>query len=153
MCYSCQIGVLANKIRSAQPQTIAKVICDALSLIVSTCVFNQCHGYWLLLDVLATNIMLYVYLLKDRLDLQVEVDVAEDTYMCMKMKQLGANMQLQVAFVLGPLLDFMDFFKLFKAHNMYVLMLDPQFEDLSLVGDYVGHASVIEIDVAYDTNF
>jgi hypothetical protein len=142
MCYSCQIGVLANKIRSAQPQTIAKVICDALSLIVSTCVFNQCHGYWLLLDVLATNIMLYVYLLKDRLDLQVEVDVAEDTYMCMKMKQLGANMQLQVAFVLGPLLDFMDFFK-----------LDPQFEDLSLVGDYVGHASVIEIDVAYDTNF
>jgi hypothetical protein len=142
MCYSCQIGVLANKIRSAQPQTIAKVICDALSLIVSTCVFNQCHGYWLLLDVLATNIMLYVYLLKDRLDLQVEVDVAEDTYMCMKMKQLGANMQLQVAFVLGPLLDFMD-----------VLMLDPQFEDLSLVGDYVGHASVIEIDVAYDTNF
>jgi hypothetical protein len=32
-------------------------------------------------------------------------------------------------------------------------MLDPQFKDLSLVGDYVGHALVIEIDVAYDTQF
>jgi hypothetical protein len=26
-------------------------------------------------------------------------------------------------------------------------MLDLQFKDLSLVGDYVGHSSVIEIDV------
>jgi hypothetical protein len=32
-------------------------------------------------------------------------------------------------------------------------MLDPQFKDLNLVGDYVGHASVIEIDVAHDTQF
>jgi hypothetical protein len=97
--------------------------------------------------------MLYVYLFKDRLDLQIEVDVAEDTNMCMKMKQFGANMQLQVAFVLRLFLDFMDSFKLSKAHNMLVLMLDPQFKDLSLVGDYVGHALVIEIDVAYDTEF
>jgi hypothetical protein len=73
--------------------------------------------------------MLHVHLFKDRLDLQVKVDVAKDMDMCMKMKQLGANMQLQVAFVLRPFLDFMDSFKLSKAHNMLVLMLDPQFKD------------------------
>jgi hypothetical protein len=78
--------------------------------------------------------MLYVYLFKDMLNLQVEVDVAMDMDMCMKMEQLGANMQLQVAFVLRPFLDFMDSFKLSKAHNMFVLMLNPQFKDLNLVG-------------------
>jgi hypothetical protein len=34
---------------------------------------------------------------------------------------------------------------------MLVLMLDPLFKDLSLVGNYVGHASTIEIVSAYDT--
>jgi hypothetical protein len=46
--------------------------------------------------------MLYVYLLKVRLNLQATVDVVKDMDMCMKMKQLGAKMQLQVAFVLRP---------------------------------------------------
>jgi hypothetical protein len=32
-------------------------------------------------------------------------------------------------------------------------MLDPPFKDLNLVGDYVGHALVFEIDVAHDTQF
>jgi hypothetical protein len=42
-----------------------------------------------------------------------------------KVKKLGANMREQIALVLRPFLDFMDFFKLFKAHNMVALMLDP----------------------------
>ncbi len=87
-----------------------------------------------------TTIKLYVQLFKYRLDLQAKVDVVEDMDMCMKVKQLGANMRLQVAIVLRPFLDFMDSFKLFKTHNVLVLMLDPCFKDLSLVGDYVGHA-------------
>lgn len=37
---------------------------------------------------------------------------------------------------------------------MLVFMLDPRFKDLSFVGDYVGHASIIEITVhAYDAHF
>ncbi len=47
----------------------------------------------------------------------------------------------------------MDSFKLSKTHNMLVLMLDPWFKDLSLVGDYVGHVSTIEIATTYDTQF
>jgi hypothetical protein len=58
------------------------------------CVLNQCCGYWLLLDVLATIIRLYIQFFKDRLDLQVEVNVVEDMDMCMKVKQLGANLRL-----------------------------------------------------------
>jgi len=34
---------------------------------------------------------------------------------------------------------------------MVTLMLDPCFKDLSLMGDYVGHFSTIEIVVAYDS--
>jgi hypothetical protein len=78
--------------------------------------------------------------LKYKLNLQAKVDVVEDMDMCMKVKQLGANMRLQVAIVLRPFLDFMDSFKLFKTHDMLVLILDPFFKDLNLVGDYVGHA-------------
>ncbi len=36
---------------------------------------------------------------------------------------------------------------------MVALMLDPQFKDLSLVVDYVGHSFAIEIVVAYDKEF
>ncbi len=60
-----------------------------------------------------------------------------------KVKKLGANMQKQVAFILRPFLDFVDCFKLSKVHNMVVLMLDPRFKDLSLIGDYVGHSFAI----------
>jgi hypothetical protein len=49
-------------------------------------------------------------------------------------------------------LDFLDFYKLFKAHNMFTsFMLDPWFKDLNLVGDYVDHVLVIEIVIAFDT--
>jgi hypothetical protein len=56
------------------------------------------------------------------LDLQVEVDVEEDMDMHVKVKQLGGNMPLQVAIVLRLFLDFMDSFKLSKAHNMLALI-------------------------------
>jgi hypothetical protein len=39
----------------------------------------------------------------------------------------------------------MDCFKIFKYHNMFVFMLDPSFRYSSFVGDYVGHALIIEI--------
>lgn len=49
-------------------------------------------------------------------------------------------------------LDFMDFFKLSKAHNMFTsFMLDPWFKDLNLAGDYVDHVLAIEIVVTFDT--
>jgi hypothetical protein len=61
----------------------------------------------------------------DRLDLQVEVDVVEDVDMHMKVKQIGGNMWLQIIIVLRPFLDFMDSFKLSKAHNMFALIWNP----------------------------
>jgi hypothetical protein len=73
--------------------------------------------------------------------------------MHMKVNQLGANMQEQIIIVLTPFLDFMFSFKFTKAPNMITLLLSPWFKDLSLVVDYVGHFSTIEIDVVYDKKF
>ncbi len=52
---------------------------------------------------------------KDRLELQVEVNVVEGMDMCTKEKQLGVNMQQQVIIVLMPFFDFMDSLKILKA--------------------------------------
>jgi hypothetical protein len=68
-------------------------------------------------------------------------------------EKLGANMQEQVALVLRSFLNFMDYFKLSKAHNMVGLMLDPQFKDLTIVGDYVNHSFAIVIATTYDKEF
>ncbi len=104
-------------------------------------------------DVLAFAIKLYVKLIKDKLELQVELDASKEMDMCIKVKKLGANMREQVALVLRPFLDFMDCFKHSKAHNMVALMLDLQFKNLRLVGNYVGHYFAIVIAFAYDRKF
>jgi hypothetical protein len=62
-------------------------------------------------------------------------------------KKLGVNMQQQVPHVLRALFDFINF-KLSKVHNMVALMIDLWFKDSNLMGDYVGHLSVIEIVAA-----
>lgn len=64
-------------------------------------------------------------------------------------------MKEQVTRVLiHPFLSFINCYNASKVHNMLVFMLDPRFKDLSFVGDYVGHASIIEITVhAYDAHF
>ncbi len=90
---------------------------------------------------------------KERLELQIKIDDVKELDTCTKVKQLGVNMQKQVNVVLQPFLNFMDFFQPTKAHNMVALVLDPRFKDLSLVGDYVGHAFAIEIATTYDVNF
>lgn len=56
-------------------------------------------------------------------------------------------MQQQVPHVLRALFDFINF-KLSKVHNMVALMFDLWFKDSNLMGDYVGHLSVIEIVAA-----
>ncbi len=93
MCYGRQIKDLVNMIPLAQTWAIVEAICDAFSLVVTTCVVNQWRGYWLLSNVLAFAIKLYVKLTKEILELQVEVDAIEEMDMCTKVKKLGANMQ------------------------------------------------------------
>jgi len=91
MCYGRHIKVLVNKIPLAQTWAIANAICDALSHVVITCVIKHCCGYWSLLDALASTIKLYVKLSKERLELQIEVDVVDEMDICTKVKKLGAN--------------------------------------------------------------
>jgi hypothetical protein len=73
--------------------------------------------------------------------------------MHMKVKQFNVNMQRQVTIVLRPFLYFLYSFNPIKAHNMVILMLDPRFEDLSLMVNCVGHFFTIKIAIAYDIEF
>jgi hypothetical protein len=43
---------------------------------------------------------------------------------CYEVKLFGANMHIHVVIVFRPFLDFMNNFKLSKARNMLMLMLD-----------------------------
>jgi hypothetical protein len=56
-----------------------------------------------------------VQFVKERLELQVEIDNVKELDVCMKVKQLGMNMQKQVNVVLQPFLNFMDFFQPTKS--------------------------------------
>ncbi len=92
MCYGHQIKALTNKIPSTQTWAVVQAICDVLSPIVTTCVVNQCHGYWLLSNAIAFANKLYVRLTKEKLELQAKVDASEEMDMRTKLKILGANM-------------------------------------------------------------
>jgi hypothetical protein len=87
---------------------------------------------------------------KEILGLQVKIDAIEEMNMCMLVKQLGANKQGQVIMVLRTFLDFMFSFKSIKTHNMVALILDPQFKNLNLAVDYVGHSFAIKIVATCD---
>jgi hypothetical protein len=86
------------------------------------------------------------------LALHVKV-VVQDMDMHTKVKQFGVNMRKQMTINLIPFLDFMDSLKLFKAYNMFALMLYPQLKDLNLVRNYIDHSSTIDIANAYDNQF
>jgi hypothetical protein len=94
-----------------------------------------------------------VELNKDKLEFQEVVDVTGKMDMCCKVKLFDFNIHIQVVIVLKPFLDFMNNFKLSKAHNMLMWMLDLWFKNLNLVGEYVGQKPAIEIVVIYDNQF
>jgi hypothetical protein len=70
LCYFQQTKALANKIPPTQTWAIVEAICDAFSHVVRAYGINQCHGYWTLLDTLASAIKLYVQPTKESLELQ-----------------------------------------------------------------------------------
>jgi hypothetical protein len=96
-----------------------------------------------------------VKLEKEILGMEAKVDLTAFLDIRMKVKQLGANMREQVTHILVHLfLSFINCYNASKVHNMLAFMLDPHFKDFSLVRDYVGHASIIEIlNHAYDAHF
>jgi len=51
---------------------------------------------------------------------------------------LGYQMQTEIVGALKLLLAFASSFQPRHAHNMLVIMLDPHFKNLQLIGDYVG---------------
>ncbi len=55
-----------------------------------------------------------------------------------KLLDLGYQMQTEIIGALKLLLAFASSFQRHHVHNMLVIMLDPHFKNLQLIGDYVG---------------
>ncbi len=71
VCYNQQTLVLQGKIPTSQVWAIIEVIASTFALVISSCVLNQCYGYWLLSDALANAINLCVKLTQERLQLEI----------------------------------------------------------------------------------
>jgi len=119
MCYGCQMKVL-KLTRSFQYVDLGNCL-NNLWCTFSCCVV--CIGYCQMLCF--CNQIVYTKLIKKKLELQAKVNATKEMDMCMKVKQLSANMWGQVVINMRPFLDFMDFFKPTKVHNMVAFMLDP----------------------------
>jgi hypothetical protein len=68
-----------------------------------------------------------------------------------KLGALHIHMMAEVKAILAPFLAFASTYIIVKAHNMFVLMLDPQFKSLDILKSFVGKAKVVHMVVEYDT--
>jgi hypothetical protein len=62
----------------------------------------------------------------------------------------ASNIKKEVCGVLDSFLSFLIKYEERKAHNMFSLMLDPQFKNLCLVFSFVGREQDISIVEEYD---
>ena len=74
---------------------------------------------------------------------QLQHSTAEPPLECgefeFELEILYGRMVGEVAIVLQPFLSFPHTFDAGKVHNILALMLDPQFKDLEVILNYVGH--------------
>jgi hypothetical protein len=60
------------------------------------------------------------------------------------------NIKKEVCGVLDSFLSFLRKYEERKTHNIFLLMLDPQFKSLCLVSSFVGHEQCISVVEKYD---
>jgi hypothetical protein len=68
-----------------------------------------------------------------------------------KLGALHIHMIAKIKAILAPFLAFASTYILVKAHNMFVLMLDPRFKSLDILKSFVRRAKVIHMVTKYDT--
>jgi hypothetical protein len=65
----------------------------------------------------------------------------------------ASNIKKEVCGVFDSFLSFLYKYEERKTHNIFSLMLDPQFKNLRLVSSLVGHEQAISIIKEYDWKF
>jgi hypothetical protein len=68
-----------------------------------------------------------------------------------KLGALCIRMMAEIKAILAPFLAFASTYIAIKAHNMFVLMLDPWFKSLDILKTFVGKAKVIHMVLECDT--
>jgi hypothetical protein len=74
----------------------------------------------------------------------------DDSTIILELSLFTSNIKKEVCGVLDSFLSFLKNYEERKAHNMFSLMLDPQFKSLPMVSSFVGHEQDISIVKKYD---
>ncbi len=130
--------------------SIIEVIASTFALVISSCVFNQCYGYWLLSDALENAINLCVKLTQERLQLEIQISFILASEFDAKLFLLASRMRLEFNRMLAPFLDYLHEIDPKKAHMILALMFDPKFKDLSIVNNYVRRDMATITTTRYD---
>jgi hypothetical protein len=130
---------------------VARAVTETLNPVVSQCVVNQTHRYWLLSDVVAGALQLIIQMEAQQLQRSTTEPSLECGEFEYELEILYRRMASEVATVLQPFLSFARTFDAGKAHNMLALMLDPRFKDLEVILNYVGHDVVKQVVDEYDS--
>jgi hypothetical protein len=74
----------------------------------------------------------------------------DDSTIILELFLFTSNIKKKVCGVLDSFLSFLKNYEERKTHNMFSLMLDPQFKSLHLISSFVGHEQNIYIIEKYD---
>jgi len=119
LCYNKQIVM---KIIGQMPPFliwhIYQILVDSLSPIVSSYVFNQSHGHWLLSDALHSIISMSLKLKEEnKIILSFESLMEDDSIIFNELSLLAFNIRREVINVLDSFLSFLKKYENTKAHN------------------------------------
>jgi hypothetical protein len=119
LCYNKQIVM---KIIGQMPPFliwhIYQILVDCLSPIVSSYVFNQSHGHWLLSDALHSIISMSLKLKEEnKIILSFESLMEDDSIIFNELSLLAFNIRREVINVLDSFLSFLKKYENLKAHN------------------------------------
>jgi hypothetical protein len=80
---------------------IFQIIVDVLSLVVSTCVFNQSKGHWLLSDSLNSTISICFKLIKEfGISISFDNVMEDESIIALELNFLSSNIKKEVCVVL-----------------------------------------------------
>ncbi len=130
---------------------ISQTVVDCFFPIVSTCVFNQFCGHWLLNDVLHFVISMRLKLKEEnKIIPSFESLMEDDSIISKELFLLASNVIREVITVLDSFLSLLKKYEKKKVHNMISLMLNPRFKSFCIISSFVGREQGIIFVKEYD---
>ncbi len=135
----------------ARTLAICKMVVETMLVVVKQCILNQTQGYWLLFNALNVAVFIHVFVHNHMEQSNITSFNFVKGDFEFELGALHIHMMVEVNTILAPFLAFASTYIVVKAHNMFALMLDPQFKSLDILKTFFGKAKVIHMVVEYDT--